>query len=736
MPTGKKPPKKKPKQHRKPLVRKFPPAKPGDFIHPDPASIPAKPRRTGLLRSTQDGARTMKKLSLIFLLLASPCFGQNWSNFLDPSRAIDWRSGVGFTIPSYTTACPTQPTLQPGSSNAAANASAIQTALASCTSTRNVVNLRSGTYYVTNFNFGSKGHQVLRGAGPNSTYIYIIASSGSLCNGYGGAVCMTSGSAYYDGSAAVLPGGSNACSWTAGYAQGTTSITLSGCGGRPPVNQTIILDQANDTSDTGGVFVCDDSAPGYTCTYKGNGAGNKNGRVINGVTHSQKQVVYVTRVTSLGGGSYTVTITPGIYFTNIRSGQSPGAWWPGFVQNDGLENLTVDYSQSTAGATNAAAISMYNCYQCWVKNIRSIDSGRNHVYLNQSANDIIRDSYFYQSQSHSSVSYGVEPEGASASLVENNIFQQVTCPIMAGQCSGCVFGYNFGPDNIFTTPPTYLLSTFAGHNAGNQFDLYEGNIFSWIWVDDAWGSSDQTTMFRNSLPGWQNGKTSGTIPLLIRAWNRDYNYIGNILGQPSYHNAYQVYATSGRGGVNLGNESTAIYSIGTAIGGGLCTPQQPACDALSWTTLMRWGNYDTVNGATQWNATEASSTANTYVNANFTSSYFSSLSHMLPASLYYNAAPSWWPTGKNWPPIGPDLSSGNVGTCSTGSTYAGAQATSSSQCTGGTLNSAWASHVTSIPAQDCFLRTMGGPPDGSGSVLSFDASVCYDHRGSLPSRQD
>ena len=49
---------------------------------------------------------------------------------------------------------------------------------------------------------------------------------------------------------------------------------------------------------------------------------NKNGRVINGVTHSQKQVVYVTRVTSLRGGSYTVTITPGIYFTNIRSGQS------------------------------------------------------------------------------------------------------------------------------------------------------------------------------------------------------------------------------------------------------------------------------------------------------------------------------------------------------------------------------------------------------------------------------
>jgi hypothetical protein len=667
----------------------------------------------------------VKKLSLIFVLLASPCLAQNWSSFLDPSRAIDWRTGVGFTIPSYSTACPTQPTLQASSGNASANATAIQNALASCTSTQNVVNLPSGTYYVTNFSFGSQGKQVLRGAGPNATYIYITTSSGSLCNGDGGAVCMSSSPAYYNGSSTVLPGGSNACSWTGGYLQGTTIITLSSCGGAPPVNHTIILDQANDTSDSRGVFLCDTSAPGYTCTYKGSGAGNADGRVISGVTHSQQQVVYVTGVISLGGGSYTVTISPGLYFTNIRSGQSPGAWWPGFVQNDGIENLTLDYSQSTAGSTNAAAITMYDCYQCWVKNVRSIDAGRNHVYLIQSADDVIRDSYFYQSQAHSSVSYVVEPEETSGILVENNIFQQVTNPIMIGQTSGSVFGYNFGVDDQYTTPSDFATGSYASHNAGSEMNLFEGNDFLGIWVDDAWGTSTQATIFRNSLPGWQSGKTQATIPLLIRAWSRDYNYIGNILGQPGYHTLYQTYATSGTGGVNLGSENSSIYSIGTADSGGLCTSQEPPCDAMGWTTLMRWGNYDTVNGTTQWNATEASPAANTYVNANLTSSIFSSLSHTLPASLYYSSTPSWWPSGKTWPPIGPDVSSGNVGICSSGSTYSGAQATLSSQCTGGTLASAWASHVTSIPAQDCYLNTMGGPPDGSGSLLNFDANTCY-----------
>jgi len=49
-----------------------------------------------------------------------------------------------------------------------------------------------------------------------------------------------------------------AANWTGGYAQGTTQIILDKA---PPVGHFVILDQANDTSDTGGLLICDNYGP-------------------------------------------------------------------------------------------------------------------------------------------------------------------------------------------------------------------------------------------------------------------------------------------------------------------------------------------------------------------------------------------------------------------------------------------------------------------------------------------
>jgi hypothetical protein len=660
---------------------------------------------------------------LLFLLAA---FGisasaQSWSTFLDNSRATNW-TGAGFTIPNYSANCSTQPSLTAGSGAASANATAIQNALKSCDSTHNVVSIPAGTWYVTSITYGAQGKQVLRGAGPNSTSV-IFTSGVGCAGGLSEGLCMRDGTGWYNGSSQALPGGSNACSWTAGYSHGATSLTLSNCGSAPPVNQTIILDQANDTGDTGGIYVCDVNI--NNCGYESNSGGNNNGRSINGVTHSEQQVAYVSGVTSLGGGSYTVTISPGVYFTNIRSGQSPGAWWPGFVQNDGVENMTLD------GSSLNSTVGMYDCYQCWVNNVRMKSSGRNAVDLFQSADDVVMNSYFFGAQGSASESYSIEFDSASQSAILNNIFQQVTTPIMFGAGTGNVVAYNFNIDVNYSCGggcSSYSNGAYAAHNAGNQMNLFEGNNFFGIWGDDAWGSGGQDTYFRNMLQAWQNGKTGSTFPIMLRAYMRAQNIVGNVMGQPGFHTQYQAYATSKTGGTGAGSEDKSIYSIGWAGTGAVCSSGDVTqCDPLGFSTLMRWGNYDVVNAAAQWNATEASPAAATYVNANYSSSYFSSLSHTLPASLYYNSKPSWWPSGKAWPPVGPDVSNGNLGTCS--GTYSGYQGTSSSQCTGGTLSSAWASHATSIPAQDCYLSVMHGPPDGSGSVLSFDAKSCYGSSG-------
>jgi hypothetical protein len=660
----------------------------------------------------------MKHRFLLLPILLAVCsvsaWPQAWSAFLDPSRAVDWTQ-AGFTIPHYTVNCAVQPTLTANSATAAAaNTTAIQNALASCNATHNVVNIPAGTYYVAGWTYGSQGHQVVRGAGPMSTYIYLTAEV--ACTGIHQAICMVGAVQRFNGSADSLPPDGHAqCLWTAGYTKGTTTITLSSCGGTPPVNNTIILDQANETSDTGGVFICDYSMA--NCTVQ---SSERDGRTIAGVTHSQQQVTYVTGVTSLGGGSYSVTISPGVYFNNIRSSQSPGAWWPGFVQNDGLENLTIDGTSDPGGS-----LVMFNCYQCWVRNVRSLYAGRDHILIMQSAQDVIRDSYFYGSQTHGPESYGIVSTESSGFLVENNILQQLTAPIIFGQGSGYVIGYNYSIDNIYTPAPTWLQTSYAGHSGGDGMGLWEGNDLFGIRTDDLHGTTATITLFRNMLRGWESGTTHANFTLGIRANHRGYNAVGNVMGQPGYHNTYESYAISSTGGVDASTANTSIYELGWTDDGGIgvCT-SAPKCDPLVRSTLMRWGNYDTVTGGVRWNSTEASPAAVPYLNANFTTSYFDSLAHTLPASLYYSAEPSWWPSGKPWPPIGPDVTSGNLGICS-GGIYAGAQATASSQCTGGSFTSAWAGHANSIPAQDCYLDVMQGPPDGSGNALSFDARKCY-----------
>src|SRR5262249_1444493 len=162
------------------------------------------------------------RLVFFLALFSITAQAQNWSNFLDSSRAIDW-SSAGFSIPNYTANCATQPSLAAGSGAASANATSIRNALNSCDATHNVVNIPAGAWYVSGISYGTQGKQVLRGAGPNQTTI--VATSGVGCaGGLSEALCMRDALGLYNGSSQVLPGGSNQCSWSSGYAQGSTTI--------------------------------------------------------------------------------------------------------------------------------------------------------------------------------------------------------------------------------------------------------------------------------------------------------------------------------------------------------------------------------------------------------------------------------------------------------------------------------------------------------------------------------
>src|SRR5262249_54077683 len=132
---------------------------------------------------------------------------------------------------------------------------------------------------------------------------------------------------------------------------------------------------------------------------------------------------------------------------NWRASRSPQAWWVHPGTGVGIEDLSMDHAGS--GTDVYTGLFMGNAYDSWVKNVRSLSANRNHIWLFEAAPVTIRDSYFYGTLNAASQSYGVESRMSSDNLVENNIFQHITSPMMTGNANGMVYGYNYSIDDFY-----------------------------------------------------------------------------------------------------------------------------------------------------------------------------------------------------------------------------------------------------------------------------------------------
>lgn len=646
---------------------------------------------------------TMSRYLVALMLLASGCQAQLWNGVLASARATAWQSnniGVVGGIPDAAwTQCGSTIAAY-GSSGSYASPATINNAIAACSANTYVL-IGAGNFYL-NSGIVMKSSVVLRGSGANSTFLYF--NNSNACGGNYGTICFLGDTIWY-GNANVQPGASNAATWTAGYSQGATSITVTNVGSAAIANnQFIILNQQDDASiGASGIvegttesvpFSLEDGAPG---------------RTISGNNYSQTQIVQVTAGCSspcTGSGPFTLTITPGLYAGNWASGNSPGMWF-GALSNQitfsGVENLSID---NTAAGTNAyTAFNFTNAYNCWVTGNRIVNTDRNHVWLYAAAHITIANNYMFGTQNAASQSYGVESFISSDNLIVNNIFQQITAPIVFGSGVGNAFLYNYGINDLYSVAD-YMQPCIVEHSASVMYNLFEGNICAGVYADNFHGTGNANTYFRNRFTGWEAGKTNGTIPLWINALHRFENIIGNVYGQNSYHNTYH-YLASGSGDACSYTATTELVSgCGDTEGAVTVVPE-----SYTPTSGMLWGNYDIVNAANRFVSGE--------VPSGLSDGYANSVpaTHTLPASFFYSSQPTWW-QGEPWPPIGPDVTGGNIGNCS--GTYAGSEATKSSQCTGGSLGSAGINNeANSNPAMDCYLNTMSGPPDGTGSVLAF-----------------
>lgn len=624
----------------------------------------------------------MKLVSLIVIttLCAS---AQPWSGILSTSRAVDWSTAGSSAVASSTSWTQCGSTIAAyGSSGSPAAPTTINNALAACTA-NHYVQLGTGTFYLNaGLTFVQNNNIKLVGMGANQTFI-VFSGTPNSCLGFVADVCMASADLNYS------LGQSNTANFTAGYSAGTTSITLSSTTNLA-IGTPLVLDQLDDTTDGGNIFVCYQSNGTLNCSTNGdNGGFARTGR-------GQQQIVTVTNIS----GS-TVTISPGLYMPNWNACNNGGActpqgWWATTpVANMGVENLSLDHTLAEPTQGTGVGIEMFNCSGCWVKGIRSISPGRSHIQAQVATHVTAQDSYFFATAGNTSVSYGVETAGASAVLIQNNIFQQVTEPMsLTGSCSGCVEGYNFDIDDIYgSSPYNWRMASSLPHAVGISHTLIEGNQGSGMEADIIHGSHHFITAFRNAWNGYQqnNGQnpSSNIGPVILMALNRFFNIVGNVLGTTAISYGYE----------------TGTYTILT-LGASESNTYTVPFDSNVQRTVMLWGNYDTATAAVRWcgnssnpgwsttcgSTSEVPSSISQYPNAVPSST-------TLPASFYLTSKPSWWPSTKAWPPIGPDVSGGNLAN------------------TGGYANT--------IPASDCYTNVMGGTANGTGPVLSFNASTCY-----------
>lgn len=693
-------------------------------------TIPIVPPMVGLICSRI--GRSLRGGAVILLFLSSFANAQLWSGVLSSARATDWTgAGVVGGIPSYTVACATQPSLVVGIGNAAANTTSINAAIASCDASHNVVSLAAGTYNFAGVDFAHKSNVVLRGAGANSTFLIATSGSSVSCFGLPSLICVFSTDNNYFGS-------NTPTNWTAGFSQGTTAITVASTTGIT-VGKIIVLNQLDETTDNGNFFNCSltYASPGASggCSYNGPDSGN-------GTTGRFQQEMF--QVTAVNSGTGVVTLDHGLRNPNWAIGQTPQAWVFTPITSDGIEDLSIDGS---ANSTIIAAIEFYNALNVWVKGVRIVKANITPIWQLDTVHATFEQNYFYSSQAADS--FGVRSTAVSDTLIQNNIVQQIRVAILdEGPDNAPVIGYNFfinQLDNV--TPSDSMWEAVRPHSGGDNYLLMEGNIANNYYGEDYHGTHLMQTSFRNFFTGWESCATSGicgaspskdyqTQAFMLDAYNRYTNEIGDVLGTPGYHTSYQVVANNAQAPT-----PGAVYNVGNG-NGGLTTPVPG--DSVVSTTFFRWGNYNSVDAVirfcgnssdTGWVATcgstsEVPSGISPYPNSIPTLGDTGIGQGALPVSFYLSGKPVWWPNTIPWPPIGPGVTSGTLGQCSgtvnVANQFNRVAALSNSQCGNhGFTANLNGGHINPNPAMACALNTMGMPPDGSGSALAFDRTLCY-----------
>jgi len=353
-------------------------------------------------------------------------------------------------------------------------------------------------------------------------------------------------------------------------------------------------------------------------------------------------------VTQVNAGARTVTLDHALPIDMTTSPRL--ILWPiEPVVGVGFETMTFDCTQSR----NERAIGMFNVNACWFYGCYFKNIYDRSVWFSEATNCTFEHCYSDNGQQLGRNSEGLDfYENCCWCLVQDSIFHSAGYPMVIfsdwmGGCCGNVVGYNYqdGFDQLYDPDSPGPLTMDDNHGVPTVFNLWEGNYCEILGSDGYWGSSAYGTFFRNRVYG-----TCNKIPypdecaIELTHWSAYYSVVGNILGtaqgsewSTSGTGLYsQIYEASG-----TSHQPPQIYRLGYPdmgnrnFSGTASNPSNSTYyDTNVKATLIRHGNFDTVNDAVVWDP--------------------NIINRVLPASLYLSSTPSWF-GALDLPAVGPDV---------------------------------------------------------------------------------
>lgn len=206
-------------------------------------------------------------------------------------------------------------------------------------------------------------------------------------------------------------------------------------------------------------------------------------------------------------------------YIGFRGDLHPRIRTQGLVERAGVEHVYIKLSSTGDPVT----IGMRNAAYCWVRNIESEYTSRNHVGVSASYRCEFRDSYFHNSYDFGGGGhgYGVNlGQHVTACLTENNIFRRLrhAMLVQVGAC-GNVFGYNYSIET--QSEGRWVPCDVSLHGHFPFMNLFESNVVQKIDVSDYWGPvGPGNTFLRNHVEAYG---------VRIRDHSHFQNFVGNVL---------------------------------------------------------------------------------------------------------------------------------------------------------------------------------------------------------------